>query len=246
MVGDLSMFNQKTILILFIERNRFQFFGGTLTSVVTIDVPETIIRDFDVIQKDGFYTLIKQWVRQYNLALSELIIVYSDASYFEKLFVSTENPQNETDILKFFDTIPFESIWTKVYPTPTGKRALGVNKSLYEAIHQGFSLQGVSTRAVLPAFTLGTFSTAHSLDAAMAGYIIKNIDNYNLSNVEHIIILNYINKDIAVNATGLVFYVSHRKTTEGINKLYFIDNICYIYNTNKLQLIIKEQNFQNR
>lgn len=170
------MFNQKSILILFIERNRFQLFGGTLTGVVTIDVPETIIRDFDVLQKDGFYTLIKQWVKQYNLTASDLVIVYSDASYFEKVFTSTENPQVETDILKFFDTIPFESIWTKVYPIPNGKRAVGVNKSLYEAIHQGFSLQGVSTRAVLPAFTLGTYATARMLDAGMSGHIIKNID----------------------------------------------------------------------
>lgn len=170
------MFNQKSIILLFIERNRFQFCGGSLPSIVTIDVPESIIHDLDVIQKDAFYTLIKQWVKQYNLIASELVIVFSESSYFEKIFSSAESTQVETDILKFFDTVPYESIWTKVYPAPGGKRAVGVNKALYDAIHQGFSLQGVSTRAVLPAFALGAESHKHILDSSLFDYVVKNID----------------------------------------------------------------------
>jgi len=170
------MFNQKSIIILFIDRNRFQLYGGNLTGIVSLDVPEVILRDLDVISRDGFYTLMKQWIKQYNIVGSQLVLILSESSYFEKIFTPGQHTEVETDVLKFFDMVPFESIWTKVYPAEKGKRAVAISKSLYEAIHQGFSLQGLPTKAVIPAFALGPESTKRVMDPELAGYIMKNLD----------------------------------------------------------------------
>lgn len=171
------MFNQRSILILFINRNRFQLYGGSLTGVVTLDVPTSVVQDMEVLQKDGMYTLIKQWVKQYALVGTELFIVFSQSTYVEKIFLTNEHEQMERDILKFFETVPYESIWTKVYPADKGKRAVACNKTLYETIHQGFSLQGLPTKAVIPASALGVLSNKLALDAELIQYILKNLDS---------------------------------------------------------------------
>jgi hypothetical protein len=171
------MFSQKSILILFINRNTFQLFGGNLTGIVTIEVPESILRDGDVIVADGAYTLIKQMVKQYVLTGSQLFIVLSDLMYYEKTFSLVQSTQLENDVLNFFNVVPCESLLTKVYDIEKGKRAVAVNKILYETIRQGFALQGIPTKAIIPACVLGAVGGKHALDAAMAGEILRNVDN---------------------------------------------------------------------
>jgi hypothetical protein len=175
MVGIVGMFNQKYI-ILFIDRNRFQFYGGNLTGIVTVEIPQIVLSDLDVLRKDDLYTLIKQCVKQYALLGSQLIMVFSEATYFEKIFPPGDEAQTDSDILKFFDSIPYESIWTKVYQTDKGKRAVAVNRALYEALHQGFMLQGLVTKALLPACVLGQLSRKRILDKPLADYILNTVD----------------------------------------------------------------------
>ncbi len=170
------MFNQKYI-VMFVDRNRIQVIGGTGAVVIHLDIPETYIYDLDIVSKDGCYSAIKQWVKDNALVGGQLIMIFSESSYFEKVFSLKEQSQIESDVLKFFDMVPFDSIWTKVYSTDKGKRAVAINKMYYDAIHQGFSLQGLQTKAVIPAFALGALSVKKSLDTELNEYILKNIDS---------------------------------------------------------------------
>jgi hypothetical protein len=171
------MFNQRSIIILFLNRNSFQFYGGNLSGIVSIEIPQTVLLDLDVLRKDDLYTIIKQCVKQYALMGTQLIVVLSDLAYFEKTFALSDKDLMDTDILKFFDAVPYDSIWTKVYSMEKGKRAVGVNKALCETLQQGFSLQGVSIKAFIPSFALGQLSTKHTLDKELAAYIMRNFDN---------------------------------------------------------------------
>jgi len=172
------MFNQKAILILFINRNTFQLFGGNLTGIVTVEVPESILRDGDVISADGAYTLIKQTVKQYLLTGTQLFIVLSDLTYNEKIFSPGQTTQLENDVLNFFNVVPYELLLTKVYDTEKGKRAVAVNKAFYETIRQGFALQGIPIKAVIPACVLGALGSKHTIDAATANEILRNVDGF--------------------------------------------------------------------
>ena len=170
------MFNKKSILVLFIDRNRFQFYGANFTGVETLDVPEAYLRDLDVVNHDGLYTLVKQWIKQHSLSGVQLILVFAETSYFEKVFSSAQPAEQETEIIKFLDAVPFESAITKVYDVPNGKRPVAINKALYEAIRQGFLLQGLPTKGAIPIFTLGALGTRRALDTEMGEYVLKNID----------------------------------------------------------------------
>jgi hypothetical protein len=170
------MFNQKYI-ILFIDRARIQLYGGGISGIVTIDIPDVIISDIDVLEKEELYTFIKKCVKQYMMRGAQLIIVLSQATCFEKLFDLPDTSQTESEIFKFFDSVPYESIWTKVYLTQKGKRAVAVNKELYEVFHQGFMLQGIPTKAIIPACVLGQVGVKHALDKQMADYIFGNVES---------------------------------------------------------------------
>lgn len=170
------MFNQKTNIILFIDRSGVGLFGGNLTQIVGLQIPSTIIMDMEIVSKDGLYSLIKQWVKQYNLIGSHIVMIFSESTYFEKIFSISEQSQVETDILKFFEMVPYDSIWSKVYPHEKGKRAVAINKLFYEGLHQGFLLQGLPTKTVIPAFALGALGKKRILDKELYDYVIANVD----------------------------------------------------------------------
>jgi hypothetical protein len=170
------MFNQKAIIILFINRNTFQLFGGSLTGIVTIQVPETILKDGDMLSADGAYTLIKQVVKQYQLSSSQLLIILSDLSYFEKTFPLSQSATLEDDILNFFNVVPHESIITKVYDFDKGKRAVVMNKLFYETLKQGFALQGISIKAVVPSCVIPSAKGNYTLTLPLANEMMRTAE----------------------------------------------------------------------
>jgi len=109
------MFGQKSsVVVVFIDRNRLQFYGSGLSSILTFDIPATIVRDLDVVNRDAFYTLVNQWLKQNNIGGRELLFVLAPDMYFEKLLVTKGESEQETEILHFYDSVPFEELTTKV------------------------------------------------------------------------------------------------------------------------------------
>src|SRR4030042_6634296 len=163
-------------LVVNIDRNRLQFYGGNLSSILSLDIPATIVRDQDIVNKDEFYTLVKQWVKQYNVVPTSMFCVFSENTYFDKFIPAGDETKTETEILKFFDLIPFDSIWTKVLPAPKGHRAVAINKAYYEAIRHAFALQGFIQQAAIPAFALGDALAKRVFDAEVGAYVVKNME----------------------------------------------------------------------
>lgn len=170
------MFNQKSIIVIYVDRGRLYMYGGSLVTVAVVDIPNTIVRDLEVINKDAFYTFIRQWVKQIKAQSGQIVIVLSESTYFEKIIDSSESAFIETEASKFFDTVPFETIWTKVFPQDKMRRAVAVSKAYIDAIGQAFILQGFEVRLVIPDFALGTLSAKRMLDAQVGEYVIHSLD----------------------------------------------------------------------
>lgn len=171
------MFGQKSsIIVVFIDRNRLQFYGGRLPSILALDIPLTIARDLEIINRDAFYTLVNQWLKQNNLGGADLFFVLSSQAYFEKTIVATGESEQETEILNFYDSVPFEELSTKVLTENTKKLAIATNKDFVEAIRHAFMLQGQHIVAIVPAVILGALAAKRWLDAEMGSYILKHFD----------------------------------------------------------------------
>lgn len=170
------MFNIKPIIVLFLDRNRFQFYGGNLSGVISVDVPVTSIKDLEVVNIDELYSFIKQCVKQYALGNADLVIVLSESSYYTKAFQISEDEKTEIQILKFFELVPFDATLTKVYTLEKEKYAVATNKAFLDAIVHGFQLQGLQNRCVLPQSRIEPMRQKQSLDTLFASYVMKNID----------------------------------------------------------------------
>ena len=174
----MSMFGNKSpMVVIFVDRNRLQFYGGGLSSILALDIPPTIVRDLEIVNRDAFYTLVNQWLKQNNLGGAELFFVLSPQSYFEKVVASTGDSEQETEILDFYESVPFEELVTKVYTINTRKVAVATNKDFVEAIRHGFMLQGLDVISMIPAVLLGTLAGKRWLDAEMGSYIIKHLES---------------------------------------------------------------------
>lgn len=171
------MFGQKSsIVVVFIDRNRLQFYGGRLPSILALDIPLTIARDLEIVNRDAFYTLVNQWLKQNNLGGADLFFVLSSQAYFEKTITATGESEQETEILSFYDSVPFEELSTKVLAANTKKIAVATNKDFIEAIRHAFMLQGLHIVAIVPAVLLGALAAKRWLDTEMGTFILKHFD----------------------------------------------------------------------
>lgn len=178
------MFGQSgSTLIVFVDRSRLQFYGGRLSSVLSLDIPPAILHDLEVVNKDALYTLVNQWLKQNNLGGNQLFIVLSPTTYFEKQITSQTETEQETEILKFYDTVPFEEMTTKVLSQDGGKRAVAANSEFLEAIRHAFALQGLRVVGVIPAFVLGSLAAKRWLDAEMGAFVLKHLEALRLQNI---------------------------------------------------------------
>lgn len=182
------MFGQSVhIIVVFIDRNRLQFYGNGLSSVLALDIPITVVHDLDVVNRDALYTLVNQWVKQNNLGGAQLFFILAPDTYFEKLLTKKGESEQETEILHFYDSVPFEELTTKVLTFENVKRAFAINKEYLGAVRHAFLLQGHRVVAAVPALALGTLSAKRWLDAEMGSYVVKHADilrEYNVVDTE--------------------------------------------------------------
>ena len=178
------MFGQKfSTVVVFVDRNRLQFFGGGLPAILSLDIPVAVTRDLEIINRDALYTLVNQWLKQNNLGGAQLFFILSTQSYFEKMITSAGESEQETEILAFYDSVPFEELSTKVITIETKRIAVATNKDYIEAIRHAFMLQGLHVVSVIPAVLLGTLAAKRWMDAEMGSYILKHFDTLRVQNI---------------------------------------------------------------
>lgn len=171
------MFGQKSsTIVVFVDRNRLQFYGSGLPAVLTLDIPPTVCKDLEIINRDALYTLVNQWLKQNNLGGARLLLVLSPMTYFDKVMTKTGESEQETEILMFYDSVPFEDLATRVLTIANRKIAFAVNRDYMDAVRHAFTLQGFQITAVIPAVVLGSLATKRWLDAEMGLYILRHMD----------------------------------------------------------------------
>ena len=178
------MFGQNSsIVVVFIDRNRLQFYSSRLSDILTLEIPATFSKDLDIVNKDGFYTLVNQWVKQNSLSGAQLFFILSPMTYFERIITAAEESRQETDILSFYNSVPFEELATRVVTIDGKKHAVAVNREFIESIRHAFMLQGYHVIAVVPAVLLGILAAKRWLDKEMGAYVVKHIDTLTAQNI---------------------------------------------------------------
>lgn len=144
------MLGGKEWLVIMVSKNSLQIVGLGEEKVETVIFPPTIINNMEIINKDGLYTLITEWLKAHPHAPTEIIWLLAPDICFEHTLTSSEQDKVDSETLQFLDTVPFEEVLSRTYKPMEWRLIVAVNKDLIMSLIQGFTLHGFATRAVVP------------------------------------------------------------------------------------------------
>lgn len=163
--------------VLLLVRDRFYLYDGS--AVLALEFPPNIVHDVDVKSRDGLNDLITLFIQNNKLVPAQLFFVLSEAVCFSKDF-PIANPadamKNEAEIKEFIDAIPFSSVVSKAYNTPTTTRVVGSNQDLIDTIFSAFENKGFGISALVPANIFPDFGTVTDLSPETAQKILDKKD----------------------------------------------------------------------
>lgn len=166
--------------IIYLERNKLHFFGSNIQDrIATCDVPQTIIRDLEIIAKDQFFILIKNFIDYFKITPAKLVIVLADAIYYQKDLVQLPDADVNNNIDKFLNFIPFENTVSKTYRSGSGMKVIAVNQDLYQIVMDAFIKQGFTVEAVIPEFITGKSPNfRNTVDIITFRMILEKFDSW--------------------------------------------------------------------
>lgn len=170
--------------IIFLERDRFYLYNGM--AILSLSFPAQILPDLDVKDKDALFNLVTIFIQNNKLEPSQLFLVISEAVCFSKDF-PVKDPTDVTRVLvnsqAFIEAVPFNSVLSKTYKTPTVYRVVATNQELVDTIVDAFIQKGFGLTAIVPANIYPEFGVLRELTDKFVKHIIDTSEKAKLSNM---------------------------------------------------------------
>lgn len=167
-----------SLLTFFVTRNRLQLYGsGNLSRVVTLDVPETIEKDLEIVDYPGFGSTVDSWCTNLKLGASDAVIVLSeDVCFIKETRGSDDEDQATREANAFAQSVPFEHAVVKRFTTSSAHVMIAVNERYVTVLTDRLRTHDITVFCVLPAFVLEDHRTKRFLDPDMAKYISSHLN----------------------------------------------------------------------
>lgn len=158
--------------VLFLDKNRIFVYDGN--GITKLDIPTTIIRDIDVVDKSGLDSLLDTLIKSKKLAPGKLWIILSDTICFSRDFTEVDPVKLEVQIKDFLEAVPFDQIVSKKYRSQTGVRIIASNYEFLEAVGEIFERDGFGVEGIIPSAIFPGYNTKKILDSDFAKYILAS------------------------------------------------------------------------
>lgn len=161
-------------LILFLERNRiFAYAGG---EVMQLDLPTSILRDLDIVDKSAFNQIVDAFIKNKRITPMGVWLVLAESVCFSKDIDNKDTVKSKQEIKDFLEAVPFDQVISKYFKTQTGIRVVATNFELVEAIVEIFEREGFVVDGVVPAAIFPGFGAKRLLDIDFAKYVLAHRD----------------------------------------------------------------------
>lgn len=170
--------------VLFLERDRIYLYSGG--KILSLNFPANILPDLDIKNKDALFNLVSVFIQNNKLEPTQLFFVVSEAVCFSKDFPvkdATDTTRVEVNSQAFIDAVPFNSVLSKTYKTPTVYRVVATNQELVDTIVDAFTQKGFGLTAVVPANIYPEFGASRELTDKFAEHIFDTYEKAKLSNM---------------------------------------------------------------
>lgn len=148
-------FTKKQPAFIYLDKNGFYFFENGMTQVISLAFLATSVKDMDVINGGSLVTQIKGFIDQYKVTPASITIIFSPNITFEKDLVGLAHEQQEEEIKKFLETVPFDSVLSKEYPIDKGIKVIAGNDDIYMELKMAFEKNASSVDNAVPYQMMG-------------------------------------------------------------------------------------------
>ncbi len=163
--------------IVYLDRYSFDFYSELLGTVVRFPFAPELVRDYDIVDKDGFLVQLKLFIQQNNLQPVSLTIVVSGQAIFSKQLSIADPTKRAETVQAFLDSVPFELVGSITIPAGNVVQVWATSKDMYETIQQGFETNGFSVEGVVPAVMIKDANFTNGLSVDMARQILGMVES---------------------------------------------------------------------
>lgn len=138
--------------VIFLKRNSFLIYEEGRQALLSLDLPETIIKNLELVNKDQLEIYLKDFIEKNKLTSSNLIIIATDEVLFEKKLPDLKVAELQTEVQKFLDNVPVDTPVSKVYKEDGGYKVTVLNSDFATYLKASFINLGYSVEAFIPYF----------------------------------------------------------------------------------------------
>jgi len=160
--------------VLMLTRNRIYLYDGT--TILTLDIPTTIVGDLDIKDRDGLINLITTFIQNNKLLPAQIYFVLAESICFFKdiqIESSSDLVKTEEMVTEFTESIPFSSVLAKTYKSVNMWRVVGSNQDLIDTIFEAFADRGFGLSALVPAIIFVDLASVTELTIDKAQIILS-------------------------------------------------------------------------
>lgn len=160
--------------VLMLTRNRIYLYDGT--TILTLDIPTTIVSDLDIKDRDGLINLITTFIQNNKLLPAQIYFVLAESICFFKdiqIESSSDLVKTEEMVTEFTESIPFSSVLAKTYKSVNMWRVVGSNQDLIDTIFEAFADRGFGLSALVPAIIFVDLASVTELTIDKAQIILS-------------------------------------------------------------------------
>lgn len=169
-------------ILIFLSRNRVLFFEPKSGFTKELDIPNTIMKDLEIVDANGFANLIGSFVDNEKLNSGKVVIVVSESISFIKEIAFSDGNKKGIIVQDFTDTIPLEFPEVKVFRTSKLYKVVGVNPKYYQVLTEVMVSKGFPVVGIIPGGVIPEVGPADGLTIETAQKILENYDNVKSQN----------------------------------------------------------------
>lgn len=168
--------NNKTVSVLYIDRQQIMLFSPEFKEAHQFKFSSEAIQDLEVLNKNALQRQLENWFEQLEFTPSLGLIVFSPQTYYHHQFAGETLEPEDPKIAQFTDTVPFDSIESKIYPVNEGAVVVAMNKHLFEPLVTVLERSGYLVMAAVPAMVTGIDFTQQQFDAKTGAQLLNSME----------------------------------------------------------------------
>lgn len=143
---------------IYVAKNNLVFFMPDLAELATLSMSSDVFFDLEIISEPGLERVLKNWLQQSRLKPNSTAVFIDEANYYYTDLAKTPAAVSAEEIQEFANTVPFNDVISKVFPTQRGSRIIVLNRNFLYPLVTVLERCGFNILLVAPAFAAGITS----------------------------------------------------------------------------------------